>query len=433
MPGVLIFAIHNLISLSLIWFTVNRCLEPKYSRRKTVLVEAISLALVLVFGRCCELYPVLEPFRPVAFLTLLFSLTVILFQNKLFRKLLVMLCAYLTVIAAEVILMLVLPEQSFALIGYEYSIINFWWNFMYLGCEGILLFCVYLFFRNSASEDVDQIPLGQYWFFLFFPISQLALFSAIVFSLPDTASLATALILIVSSLICIVADVVWFRELRRLGDHARLKAENDLLNQQVQAQRSYYTTLSENYAHMARMRHDISNHIFTIRALLKDGKSKQAMEYASQLEQSPAAQSILSACKNSVVHSFLQHRWKELEEKNVTSDFDVSLPPVTGIPDTDLIIALGNMLDNATEACLASQRREVRLSVGERDGFIRIETENTCSAGKPPRKKRIAYLERGIGTSILQSLAKEYQGSYISARDGERNHAVLVLKGKAVR
>ena len=88
------------------------------------------------------------------------------------------------------------------------------------------------------------------------------------------------------------------------------------------------------------------------------------------LEQSPAAQSILSACKNSVVHSFLRHRLQELHGKEVSSSFDVVLAPVAGISDTDLIIALGNLLDNAVEACMAAQERRIRLTVRQTDAAL---------------------------------------------------------------
>ena len=213
-----------------------------------------------------------------------------------------------------------------------------------------------------------------------------------------------------------------------MSDNARLKAENDLLGKQIEAQHEYYKALSASFADMAALRHDIANHMFTIRALLQDGKSDEAMQHAARLEQSRAAQSILSSCKNSVVQSFLQHKLDELRKQEIVSDFDVTLAPVTGISDTDLIVALGNMLDNAAEACASVPERSIRLTVKQADGYVQIETENTCAAQAAPKKRRIAYLERGIGTSILRSLAEQYHGSYTSARTDGVNHAALVLR-----
>ena len=77
---------------------------------------------------------------------------------------------------------------------------------------------------------------------------------------------------------------------------------------------------------------------------------------------------------------------------------------------------------------MAAQERRIRLTVRQKDGYIQIETENTCAPGTTPKKRRIAYLDRGIGTSILRSLAEQYRGSYTSARDGDVNHSVLILR-----
>ena len=428
MLGYLIFTIHNLLSLAMLWYAANHCLEPRFSRRATILLEAGGLALCALVGCLSELLPLLDAVRPFAIMAIFFSLALLLFQNRFFRKLLVMLCIYATVIAAELITYLLLPSVSIDAHHRDYSMLNVWWYLSYLSCEAILLLFVYLLFRKKPSEDVNQLPARQYWFFLFFPVSQFVLLTGYVFSIAENISTRTSLLVLGCTVVCFAADFIWFREIRRLSDNARLKAENDLLGRQIEAQREYYKTLTANYADMAALRHDIANHMFTVRALLLDGKSDEAMQYAARLEQSPAAQSILSACKNSVVHSFLRHRLQELKGKEISSSFDVTLAPVAGISDTDLIIALGNLLDNAVEACMAAQERRIRLTVRQTDGYIHIETENTCAPGTMPKKRRIAYLDRGIGSSILRSLAEQYHGSYTSAREGDVNHSVLVLR-----
>lgn len=163
--------------------------------------------------------------------------------------------------------------------------------------------------------------------------------------------------------------------------------------------------------------------MFTVRALLLVGKSDEAMQYAARLEQSPAAQSILSACKNSLVHSFLRHRLQELKGKEISSSFDVTLAPVVGISDTDLIIALGNLLDNAVEACAAAQERRIRLTVRQTDGSkVPISRTYRQSAIEEFRRKNIAVSLRQTGLvmfscgqnqKILQPLErKEAAGSY---------------------
>lgn len=351
MSGYIIFIIHNLLSLAMLWHTANCCLTPRFRRKTTILMEAGGLLLCALIARLAELSPMMDFARPFAILAVFIFFAVLLFRNGFFCKLLVMFCIFSTVIVAEVIIYLLFPSFSINVRVRDFSALNIWWYFTYLSCEALLLFFVYLLFRKNACDDFGCLSARRYWFFLFFPISQFVLLTGAVFSTAENISLHTSLFVAVSSLICFAADFIWFREIRQMSDNARLKAENDLLGKQIEAQREYCKTLSANYTDMAAMRHDIANHMFTIHALLLDGKSDEALQYAAKLEQSHTVQSILSACKNSVVQSFLRHKLDELRKRGIISDFDVALAPVIGISDTDLIIALGNMLDNATEAC----------------------------------------------------------------------------------
>lgn len=427
----LIYVIHNIINLGLMWFTANRCLTPRFHRSATFALEAVGLALCFLIGHIASCVPALASYRPYGIMAVFYSFTLFLYQNKLFRKFLVMSCIYISAIATEVIIYVIFPSASITAHFMNVSLLNIWWYLSYTICEAILFLSVYLIFRRKPMHDIDQVPARQYWFFLFFPISQFILLTSYVFSIAEEVSLRTSLLVLTGALICLAADIIWFREIRRLTDNARLKAENALLGQQIAAQREYYKALSANYVNMATLRHDIANHLFTIRALLTDGKTDEAMRYAAQLEQSTAARTILSSCKNSVVYSFLQHRASELEQAKIAFRFDVNLAPVTGVADTDLIIALGNLLDNAVEACSATEVPRLALTVKQADGFLQIETENTCTASAAPSKRRIAYLERGLGSTILRTLAEQYHGSYTCAREQTTNRSILILRSES--
>lgn len=423
-----VYLIYNAFIFSGIWITVSFCLSPKFSRRPMLLFELLSILAFELIGVAADFFPWINQIRSLLFALTLYGSAFILFNNRFFRKFLVTTCVFMALIATETILYLLFPSTTVDIHFRAFDMNSAWWYVVYLCCFSILLYIVYLLLHKKSTDNMDRLSVKQYWFFLFFPVSQIILLLGWFFSFGEHPSQTNLLILTVSALICIIADVAWLRELSRIADSARLQAENDLLGQQVEAQREYYEMLSANYTDMAMLRHDIANHIYTIRVLLQDGKSEEAISYAERLEQSRAAKTILSTCKNSVVHSFLCHKLDEFSDKGIEATFDVILASKVGIPDTDLIIALGNLLDNAAEACTAAQAQWTHLKVSQKDGFIHIETENSCSAVSLPKKRRIAYLNRGLGTSILHSLAVQYHGSYSSSYEGEKNHAVLVLQ-----
>lgn len=427
-----IFLVHNALVFAAMWTLANLCLDAKFSRRTILVVELLSILFYDAVGVVSYYVPWVDALRPIAVAGSFYVLTFLLFKNRFFRKALVATCVYAAVIATEATVYLTFPSLTISVHYRSLSMSSVWWYVVYLCCLAILLYLVYLLLRKKSSDSIDRLSAKQYWFFLFFPLSQYILLAAWFISFGEQPSQVNLLVLTISALICFAADVVWFREMSRIADNARLKAENDLLEKQVAVQRDYYEMLSANYADMSAMRHDIANHIYTIRVLLQDGKAEEAISYAERLEQSRAAKTILSSCKNSVVHSFLCHKLEEFSGKGIDASFDVTLAPKVGIPDTDLIIALGNLLDNAAEACLAAQSHAARLKVSQADGCLHIETENSCSAVSLPKKRRIAYLNRGIGTSILQSLAAQYGGTYTSANEAGINHAVLILKERTL-
>ena len=420
-----IYMFYNACSLAMMWYTIDHCLDRRKGPQGIFLTEAGCVIGSLLVGYFAAS---LDVMRPIIMLTFFIVPTLFLYRNKTFRKLLVVICVFFTAVLADTLMFLLAPMQTLDIHDRRFYLLTHWWYIRCLFLQAIALFLVFILLPKRAADSVDRLPARQYWFFLFFPISQLALFAPVYFSLGKQPSAQSILLVIVLSLVCLTADIVWFREIRRISDNARLKAENDLLGKQIDAQREYYKLLTANYADLSMMRHDIANHIYTIRALLQDGKSDEAMQYAAKLEQARTARSVLSACKNSIVHSFLQHRLEELTAQAISTAFEVSLAPQVGVSDTDLIIALGNLLDNAAEACASASEKRVWLTVTQVDGFVHMETKNTCAASPQPKKRRVAYLERGVGTSILQALAEQYHGSYISSPDDGVNHAVLVLR-----
>ena len=424
----LLFFIHNLISLSLLLFAASRSLTPKYSKMMMALFDSGILSSCALLAYFSERYPFVDTVRPFLMMAIFFSSALFLYQDKPFRKLLVMLCNYFALLATEMFMYLTNPAKYNLVMQREFSKVNPLWYVLYLGCQGILHLILYIAFRREALDHVDGLPIKQYWFFLFFPISQFVLLNGALAPLIESISPRASLLVAGFVVVCVIADYIWFRQIRKMTDNVRLQTENDLLGKRIEAQREYYKTLSANYADMAVMRHDIANHIYSIRALLQDGKPEEAMQYAAELEKSRVAQGILSDCKNSVVQSFLRHKLDELQEQKLSADFRVNLAPVTGVSDTDLIIALGNMLDNAVEACASAPQREICLTMRQSDGYVQIETENTCPQSITPHKRRIAYLKRGLGTSILQALAEQYHGTYLSVREDGTNHAVLTMQ-----
>lgn len=233
--------------------------------------------------------------------------------------------------------------------------------------------------------------------------------------------------LIVSALF-LVSDILLYRTMVHTEQRVQLEVENQLLEKQLDAQLAHYSDLTGQYEQIRAMRHDISHHLNTINALLQAGNLKAASEYSEQLLPMQTDISRLGKCQNPVVDAFLYSRMQDAEAKGVPVQADVSLPVELPVSNTDLIVAFGNMLDNALEACEGVPGAQIRLQAYLAKGYLVIHERNPVR-GEPAAAKprRIPELERGVGFRVLSALAQKYDGSFRHALEPGGDYTVTLM------
>lgn len=226
----------------------------------------------------------------------------------------------------------------------------------------------------------------------------------------------------------ILTDILLFRLISRTAENAELHARNELMEEQIAVKAKYYQLMAQSYSNMRQMRHDIANHICTIHAMLQSGEKEAAQKYVAELEKTTAVRSLLSDCQNTAVDAFLRERMENLSAQGITLSLDIHLPPYCFVSDVDLITALGNLLDNAADACQQIPHSYIALKASLSDGFLHIETENPYRPDRSKKERRISYMERGTGIRILKSLAGKYNGSFVSRENDGIYNTTLILK-----
>lgn len=216
------------------------------------------------------------------------------------------------------------------------------------------------------------------------------------------------------SVLFLVSDILLYRTMVRTEQRVQLEVENALLESQLDAQLAHYRDLTAQYEQIRAMRHDIAHHLNTIHALLEAGNLQAASEYSEQLLPAQTYSSRLGACRNPVVDAFLYTRVQDAQARGVPVRADVSLPVELPVSNTDLIVAFGNLLDNALEACAGIPDAQITLRAHMDKGYLVIQESNPVRPRQPQGKKprRIPELERGVGFRVLGSLAAKYDGSF---------------------
>ena len=290
----------------------------------------------------------------------------------------------------------------------------------------IIMFATLLFLSTLViNRSSDRLSWRELILFAIFPIAQVVM-SMWILDPPDADSAYIARIGTI--LFCIASDVSLYLAVRGMSQRAELKLSNEMLSEQIENEKTHYAALVDQYETARSLRHDIANHMYTIQALLSSGDTEQAAKYAAEIIPRHTFSSTLGQCENRIVDAFMASRLEKLKDSGIRIETDIALPYESRIANADMII--GNMLNNAEEACRAVKGAEpfIRIWAREENGCCTIRMENSAAAADTRKKARIHGLERGLGTGIINNIARQYNGTFITGTKGGVFSAALTMQ-----
>lgn len=139
-------------------------------------------------------------------------------------------------------------------------------------------------------------------------------------------------------------------------------------------------------------------------------------------------------CENSMINTMLVLKRREAEAQNITVRIAAEAPQDMKIEDVDLCSIMGNLMDNAMEACAkVPAERWMDVKIGMRAGFLFVVVEN-CYDGILLQKNNELLTTKedtenhGYGTKILRQIASKYQGEVSFAAESTVFRARIMLK-----
>lgn len=140
-------------------------------------------------------------------------------------------------------------------------------------------------------------------------------------------------------------------------EHARL------ITAQLKMQEEQYQRLLDNIAETARIRHDWHHHLLTIHGLAKQQKSQELNQYISRLMPVYLDREECPVCQNHVINIILLHYSEIAKTEGITINIKAELPRYIAIPDIDLCIVFGNLVENAIHACISKCGTDKFISI----------------------------------------------------------------------
>ncbi len=176
-----------------------------------------------------------------------------------------------------------------------------------------------------------------------------------------------------------------------------------------------YGEIRDIYMDMRGWRHDYHNHMQVMKARLSLGDIEGMGAYLDQLERELDRVDTLVRSGNLMTDAILNSKLTLARRNHIQVNCKAKLPEQLPLEDVDLCVILGNLLDNAIEACqkLKEDSRTMRLYMAVNKGQFYLSLQN--SAPEEPDFDARNYItskrgNHGLGMKRVKAAVDKYHG-----------------------
>ena len=223
--------------------------------------------------------------------------------------------------------------------------------------------------------------------------------------------------------VCITVFFLLRRTLYNMIDCRIERFQSELIEKQVRE-------IQNMYRQVRGWRHDYRNHINNMKIQLSEGNYDKLSDYLNELADDLDTVDTVIKTGNVMADAILNSKLNVAEKMNIKLNVKANVPDKLPMSDVELCSMLGNILDNAVEACgtLPEEERFMRVYIGKLKGQLYLSVQN--SAGKV-RKSKNTYLstkegEHGYGLFRIDRVAKKY-GGYVNRQNEEGVFATEIM------
>ena len=205
-----------------------------------------------------------------------------------------------------------------------------------------------------------------------------------------------------------------YRILDGIYDRRVAAYQNKLLKNEVDEVHNLYLT-------MRGWRHDYHNHMQSVKAYLAMNNLAEARAYLDALEQDLEDINLLFNTGNINADAILNSKISLAIKKGIQVDYKATVPEELTVSNIDLYVVIGNLIDNAVEACekVDPEHQFIRLYIGILRRQLYVSVTNATS--EVVRKLDEEYIttkrgDHGHGLKRINNIVNKYDG-YINRKN----------------
>lgn len=229
----------------------------------------------------------------------------------------------------------------------------------------------------------------------------------------------------------ILANIFILTIFDKLSLERELEQEKIILEQQLKTETGNVETVKNMFSQQRKLTHDFSNHIHTIHDMAQREQAQTVVDYTENLLSTVSHRTMVIDTNNITVDAIINQKYMKGQQLGIAMSFEINDLSKLPISNNDIVIILGNALDNAIEAAAKTDDKSVKIKIlrDESETFISVINSSLPVAIKDKTyvvpKDRNAY--HGFGLNNIRTTLSKYKHIFaIDYRKGKFQFCTLI-------
>lgn len=214
------------------------------------------------------------------------------------------------------------------------------------------------------------------------------------------------------------------------------KYDNQILREKLKIYSNQIDIILQSNDEVKTLRHDMKHHLNELKLLAMKGNSVAIENYIDEMYNYIHNPNEIVSSGNLEIDSVLNYMLQKGRKDLLIVNTKIQIPESIN-HSFDIIVILGNLLENAIEASRQTDEKLLNVSIQLKQGVLKIEIENSfnlLSLKEKREKGRTSLLttkkekrEHGIGLKSVQKIIEKYNGIIHIHKQNNRFHVELLL------
>ncbi len=194
----------------------------------------------------------------------------------------------------------------------------------------------------------------------------------------------------------------------------RKKTYLKLVEYQTEQSEKHLNEVRSIHKEMRGYKHDFHHHLQALKGQLEAGEVDRALAYIEQLDNQLMNVDTLLKTGNVSLDAILSAKIAQAKAENIAVTVKANVPDALTISDLELSIIIGNLLDNAIEACrTVTGERFIRIFISMKGTMLYFSMLNAAGAKKKKTGSLFATHKDGVhgfGLRRAETILEEHGG-----------------------